>query len=291
MHLNINTQKKILFLYVRMGRNTRRMKRGGGWAHGPPLSAETYYFPERQAYNDCYAQARPGAIESPPNPNLAQIGMAGGSRYTNCHDKTLPGLIQSNPKPNLAQIPMAGGKRLSRRNRSRKGMRGGCGCGLRRGGGRKTRRGRKVKRGGCGCGVRRIGGRRTMRGGRYGFDVSTSIGDDGPNVAPTIAHVPCEGHHPTPLNPTIATMLSNAPNPDLSVGGLRPAFIQTGGMMPGNSGHPLAYTEPTATYSFVPNISQGAALNPGMVPYQEVVPAPTSCISDCDAAIKAISGK
>jgi len=259
-----------------MGRNTRRMKRGGGWTQGPPLSAQTYYLSEYKGYSDCYDQARPGAIQSPPNPNLAQIGMAGGSRYNNCQDKTLPGLIQSNPRPNLAQKPMAGGKPLSRRKR---------------GGMRKTRRGRKAKRGGCGCGVKRVGGRRTMRGGRYGFDVSTSVGGDGPNVAPTLARVPCEGHHPTPLNPTLATMLSNTPNPDLAVGGLRPAFIQNGGMMPGNSGHPLAYTAPTATYSFVPNISQGAALNPGMIPYQEVIPAPTSCISDCDAAIKAISGK
>jgi hypothetical protein len=246
-------------------RTRRNMRRGGGWAQGPPLTKNAYYVPEYTSYSDCYDQARPGSI-------------------------------QSNPDPAKAQTPMAGG--VSRRSTRRATRGGGCGCMLGRGGGRRrgaARRGggsRRSKRGGgCGYVMTRGGSRRTrrQRGGRYGFDVSQSIGGDGPNVAPLIPHVPCEGHRPMPLNPTSAGMLASAPDPDVMVSGLRPGSAMFGGGAPAGE-HPLAYTAPRAGYSFLPNISQGQTLNPGQIPYQEVVPQAAPCASStCGQAIAAIN--
>lgn len=262
-------------------RTRRNIRRGGGWAQGPPLTKNAYYVPEYTSYSDCYDQARPGAI-------------------------------QSNPDPSKAQTPMAGG--VSRRS-TRRASRGGCGCMMGRGGARRrgaarrrTNKSRKASRGGgcgyvltrggqrgggCGCGLTmtRGGSRRTrrQRGGRYGFDVSQSIGGDGPNVAPMIPHVPCEGHRPMPLNPTSAGMLASAPDPDVVVSGLRPGAAMFGGGAPAGE-HPLAYTAPRAGYSFLPNISQGQTLNPGQIPYQEVVQQPAPCASStCGQAIAAIN--
>lgn len=311
-----------------MSRQTRRKnaKNGGGWAQGPPLSPNSYYLTEYKSYGDCYDQARPGQIQSNPNPALAQTAMAGGNKRSSRRAQR-GGVC---PMQRGGQCPMQRGGVCPM-------QRGGCGCGLKmaggacpymrggacpymrggacpymrggacpymRGGACPYMRGgsRNSKKGGCGCGLKSGGGKkktrnsrvkkakRTMRGGRYGFDVSQSIGGDGPIVAATVAHVPCEGHHPTPLNPTVPSMLGNPPSPDVSVAGLRPAFIQGGGGMPGG-GHPLAYTAPTASYSFIPNIAQGQVINPGQIPYNEVVGAPLdgACISDCASAIKAIS--
>jgi hypothetical protein len=191
-----------------------------------------------------------------------------------------PGMIQSNPNPALAQTPMAGG---------------GCGCGLMRGGRRRgARRTRRTRTGTCGYYGARGGarksvrrGRKSQRGGRYGVDTTHSIGGDGPNVAPIFGTVPCEAHRPMPLNPTSAMQLSQAPNPDVSVGGLRPAFIQAGGAayMPA----PLSYTAPRAGFTFYPNIAQGQTLNPGQIPYEEVVPQHDSCGATCGTAIAAIN--
>jgi len=145
--------------------------------------------------------------------------------------------------------------------------------------------------GGCGCGLKMGGGRRrrTQRGGRYAVDVSQSIGGDGPNVAPMNPSIPCEGHREMPLNPTSAAMLASTPDMEVNVGGLRPGAAMFGGGAPAGS-HPLAYTAPTAGYTFTPNIKQGMELNPGQIPYEEVVPQNSLCTSStCDTAIAAIN--
>ena len=225
-----------------MVRQTRR-KTGGGWEQGPALSKNAYYVPEYKSYNDCSAQMRPGSIQSNPNPGLAQVQMAGGRRRT-----------------------------------KRRGLKRGGGCGLKRGGKCGTKRRTAKQNAGCGCMLR--GGSRkrsrsstcgyySARGGRYQIDTSQSIGGEGPIVAPTYAHVPCESARPMPLNPTIPTMLADSPNPDVNVSGLRPAFIQGGGS--------LAYDAPRAGFAFTPNISQGQVLNPGQIPFNEVVPQTVGC--------------
>ena len=201
--------------------------------------------------------------------------------YSECYPMDRPGMIQSNPNPALAQTAMAGG---------------GCGCGMIRGGSRRRQRLLRRKRTGtCGYyGAR--GGRRTrkQRGGRYGVDPSTSVGGDGPNVAPTWAHVPCEAHRPMPLNPVSATALGNSPNPEVFVSGLRPAFIggsrrrrQRGGAA--YTPAPLAYTAPRAGFTFVPNIAQGQVVGAGQIPYEVVVPQHDDCGATCGTAIAAIN--
>ena len=121
----------------------------------------------------------------------------------------------------------------------------------------------------------------SARGGRFQIDMSKSIGGEGPIVAPLYSSIPCEASRPMSLNPTIPTMLGDLPNPDVSVSGLRPAFIQGGGS--------LAYNAPRADYSFLPNISQGQVLNPGQIPYNEVVPQTEGCSKTCGAAITNIN--
>jgi hypothetical protein len=97
-----------------------------------------------------------------------------------------------------------------------------------------------------------------------------------------------------PLNPVSATALGDSPNPEVFVSGLRPAFIggsrrrrQRGGAA--YTPAPLAYTAPRAGFTFVPNISQGQTLNPGQIPYQEVVPQHDNCGTTCGTAIAAIN--
>jgi hypothetical protein len=64
----------------RSSRRNSRRKNGGGWSQGPPLSPEQYYLTEYKSYSECYPQARPGSIQSSPNPELAQTPMAGGKK-------------------------------------------------------------------------------------------------------------------------------------------------------------------------------------------------------------------
>ena len=240
----------------RKHRNGRRRqaRRGGGWSQGPPLSAQAYYVPEYKSYTECYDFSRPGAIQSNPNPALAQTQMAGG-----------------------AGCGMGWGTRRSRRGKS---------CGTRRGGSRRARTGT------CGYyGAR--GGKRSLRtrkqrGGRFAVDVSQSIGGDGPNVAPLHPSIPCEAHRPMPLNPTSPSQLSMAPSPDVFVSGLRPAFIQSGGAQ-AYTPHPLAYTAPRAEYTFFPNIAQGTVLSPGQIPYNVVVPVSTTGGVSCGDAMAQIN--
>ena len=240
-----------------MVRSTKRKntRRGGGWSQGPALSQQAYYVPEYKMYSECYPMDRPGMIQSNPNPALAQTPMAGGG----C------GL-----------------------------MRGGAGCGVMRGGKTRRRSIRRSRTGTCGYYGARGGskrskktGRKTQRGGRYGIDVGSSVGGDGPNVAPVTAHVPCEAYRPMPINPTSAMMLTQAPNPDVMVGSLRPAYIQAGGAA--YTPAPLAYTAPRAGFTFQPNIAQGQVLYPGQIPYEEVVSQQTGCGATCGSAIAAIN--
>jgi hypothetical protein len=246
-----------------MVRKQTRRKSGGGWQIGPALTNQAYYLPEYKYYSNCDVTPRPGLLTPNPNPELAQTRMAGGRR-SNCAANKPIGSIQSNPQPSLAQTPMAGG--VSRRRRRG----GGCGCGMkRRNGGSKQRKHRS---------------RRSMKGGRYTMDITQSIGGDGPNVSPIYSNYPCEAHKPMPLNPTMSNLLGNGAVPDMNVSGLRPAFIMNGGQ------HPLAYNAPRAGFTFIPNISQGQKLEPGQIPYQEVVQQTNSCGSaTCGQAIGAIN--
>jgi len=234
---------------VRRSTRRRNLKRGAGWSEGPPLSPTAYYVPEYKHYNDCYDMARPGAI-------------------------------QSHPDPAKAQTPMAGGRKSRRQRSGRRTHRvrgGGCGCMKMSGGGHRRRS------------IRRQRTTRRHRGGRYTVDVSQSIGGDGPNVAPIIPSFPCEAHRAMPLNPTNAGMLASAPDMDVNVSGLRPGAAMFGGGAPAGE-HPLAYTAPPAGFSFTPNIRQGLELNPGQIPYEEVIPQDSLCTSStCDTAIAAIN--
>lgn len=261
-------------------RSTRRrnLKRGAGWGQGPPLSPAAYYVPEYKSTSNCYNMARPGAIQSNPDPAKAQTPMAGG----------------------LGRV--APRRRVSRSSSRRKTVRGGGGCGMKPyGGGRRRVTRRSMRGGGCGCMkmigggcgcMKMMGGRRATRrhrGGRFAVDVSQSIGGDGPNVAAMHSSIPCEAHRAMPLNPTEAGMLTSAPDLDVNVSGLRPGAAMFGGGAPAGE-HPLAYTAPSAGFSFTPNIKQGLELNPGQIPYQEVVPQNSLCTSStCDAAIAAIN--
>jgi len=178
-------------------RRQRRKQNAGGWTQGPALSSDQYYLTEYKGYDDCYAMARPGSIQSNPNPELAQTVMAGGAR-------------------------------------SSKKQRGGNSCAeyfRTRGGSRKQQ---QRKRGGCGCLVRGGSSKRKQRGGRYGFDVSESVGGDGPNVNPVVSSVPCEAYRPMSINPHMPTELVSGADPDLQFAGLRPASVMLGGKRSGN---------------------------------------------------------
>jgi hypothetical protein len=91
-----------------------------------------------------------------------------------------------------------------------------------------------------------------------------------------------------PINPANPSALMNIGNPDINMHGIRPAFIQAGGS-PVVGSHPLAYEAPRAGFSFYPNIAQGEALKPGLVPYQNVVPQQAPCTTSCGQAIAAIN--
>jgi hypothetical protein len=284
-------------------RQTRKVK-GGGWSIGDSLSKDAYYVPEYKPTDDCAVAQRPGFIQAIPNPELAQTRMAGAGRIEASCAPSMPiGSIQSNPRPNLAQTPMAGGGC----NCTMKMRGGGCGMKMRGGGcGMKMRGGgcgMKMRGGGCGmkmrgggCGMKMRGGtrkgsrrsRKTLKGGRYVIDTNQSIGGDGPNVAPIYSSVPCEAHRAMPLNPTLPTLLADSPVPDVNVSGLKPAFIMKGGDF--SSGHPLAYTAPRAGFSFTPNITQGQKLDPGQIPYEEVIPQTDPCTTaTCGTAMASIS--
>ena len=254
-------------------------------------------------YANCAPALPIGSIQSNPRPNLAQAPMAGGC---GCQKVRGGGCGKMRGGGCGSTMKMRGGSCGKMRGGacgSTMKMRGG-GCGKMRGGGCGKMRGGacgKMRGGGCGkmrgggCGKMRGGSRRTrkgsrrfMKGGRYVIDTTQSIGGDGPNVAPIYSNFACEAARAMPLNPTLPSLLADNPIPEIEVSGLRPAFIMKGGGF--TNGHPLAYTAPRAGFSFTPNISQGQKIDPGQIPYQEVVSQVDNCnTASCGQALASIS--
>lgn len=261
---------------------------------GPALSDTAYYVAENKSFNDCYALARPGSIQSNPNPELAQTKMAGGRKTMKRRGGLKRGGSCGLKRGGSCGLQRAGSCGLQRGGVCGLQRGGSCGCAMRKslkkGGKRKTT---KKQRGGFSCAMKRGGSRNSRqgtcgyygaRGGRYTIDSSQSIGGDGPNVAPLRSNFPCEAARPMSLNPVIPTMLADSPSPDVNVSGLRPAFIQAGG-----APLSLAYNAPRAGFSFMPNISQGQVVNPGQIPYNNVVPQQTTGAGSCGQAINLIN--
>jgi len=198
-------------------RNNKR-KNGGGWSQGPALSPDQYYLSEYKAYTDCYPMARPGSIQSNPNPDLAQTAMAGGTRQQR--------MSRRNRTNNRRLV---GGNSCAEYFRTRGGSR--CGCGIKMSGGAHIYGECPYKANSFDCPYARGGKRSTrrMKGGRYGIDVGESVGGSGPNVAPVTAPVPCEAARPMPLNPHSPNELVSGPDPDLRFAGLTPAAVLKGG--------------------------------------------------------------
>ena len=220
-----------------MKRCAFRAKRGGGFSAGPallPVPVDDWTYAQKQLinnpYSDCAIPSRTGQLFNQPNPDLAQVVMAGGKRRNGRRTRRRHGGVLPPPSangtwgtwdpplnPDLAQAAMAGGadwdykpdlslvqtpmvggnwtynQNLDLAQTSMVG--GGCGCSAMRGGA-------------CGCSVPKpwSGGRRRrtqrkMRGGSYrAVDVfpGVSVGGDGPNVAPIHAGVPCDGRAGAP---------------------------------------------------------------------------------------------
>lgn len=228
----------------------RRRRSGGGWTQGPPLSPEQYYLTEYKSYSDCYPMARPGSIQSNPNPDLAATGMAGGTRRQRSNKRS----TKRNNRRNNRKSRKSGGSSCAEFFATRGGAAGanistaarlaagpsglkggGCGCALRGGaqiygecpykansfdcpyaqGGRRNQKKNKT--------------RKNLKGGRYGVDVFDSVGGMGPNVAPVTAHVPCEAYRPMPINPHYPNELVSAPETGIHFAGLSPGAALRGG--------------------------------------------------------------
>jgi hypothetical protein len=221
------------------GATRRNKKNGGGWSQGPALSAEQYYLTEYKRYNECYPMSRPGSIQSNPNPNLAQTGMAGGKK-------------SRRTKRNTRRNRKVGGSSCSEyfatRGGKRSTKRGGCGCLLSGGGSCPFMRGGSPIYGECpykansfNCPYVQGGAKRNerkqkknktrknLKGGRYGIDPGVSVGGDGPNVAALTAHVPCEAYRPSPINPHHPNELVSAPETGIHFAGLSPGAVLKGG--------------------------------------------------------------
>ena len=219
-----------------MKRCAFRAKRGGGFSAGPallPVPVDDWTYAQKQLinnpYSDCAIPSRTGQLFNQPNPDLAQVIMAGGKRRNGRRTRRSHGGVLPPPSangtwgkwdpplnPDLAQAAMAGGNWTYNQNLSLAQTPmvggtwsynqnldlaqtpmagGGCGCSAMRGGA-------------CGCSVPKpwSGGRRRrtqrkMRGGSYrAVDVfpGVSVGGDGPNVAPLHAGVPCDGRAGSP---------------------------------------------------------------------------------------------
>lgn len=233
----------------------------------PYMSANQVPIESRAYTDDCYYNLRPGEIRTEPNPNLAQVGMAGGAIATP----------------------------ISRRFKTRRMKGAGCGCMIRR---------RRQAGGRCPCldgGARK---RRTQRGGNkggFGVDPSINIGGDGPNAAPVNIPTPCEGPAgvPNPLAPQVSmgadlraygvgySMTANqsapivggayvdtrTPNFDYAVtqaGGSYGSGFEgpdcykaTGSQMP-------VYPAQSAGFDFTPSTVAGASYSDGVTPFMEV---------------------
>jgi hypothetical protein len=216
-------------------------RNGGGWSQGPPLSTDQYYLTEYKSYSECYPQVRPGFIQSNPNPELAQTPMAGGKKSRHRTRKVGGSSCRE-------YFATRGG---SKRGVSR---RGGCGCLLKggacpfmKGGNRRSRkiggsscreyfatRGGSCSLKGGACPFMKGGNQKKLtqkkiKGGRYMIDTGSSIGGDGPNVAPINSSIPCEAYRPMPINPHQPNELISGPDPDLRFAGLSPGAALKGG--------------------------------------------------------------
>lgn len=79
--------RKVMNRQLRNERRRRWARRGGGYAQTDslmPVPADDWTFAVKQQittpYSDCETAMRPGQLVNQPNPELAQVAMAGGSR-------------------------------------------------------------------------------------------------------------------------------------------------------------------------------------------------------------------
>jgi hypothetical protein len=277
---------------------------GGGLAVNPEasfMSENGVPYAENQYTNECYSQARPGALETAANPALAQVAMAGGKRQ-GC------GLMRGGYNVmSASQLMALAGKSGGRSSRKmRGGRRGNCGC---------NQRG-----GGCGCSSWKLKGgyqcgkpetawlgglrserkrTRKMRGGnKGGFEmaVAQNIGGNGPIAEPVRTAIPCDARagmqNPftaTPLSPDARTaygysLTPNTTTPSLQAGGAVPLseYAQTGaGYGSGNAYAAACYRAPgsempvypatSAGFHFTPSTEGGATLPDGITAFNEVV--------------------
>ncbi len=280
---------------------------GGGLAVNPEasfMSENGVPYAENQHTNECYTQMRPGALETPANPELAQVGMPvaqkGGYNVMSA-----------------AQLAALAGKQGGRRQGC-SALRGGMrqGCSALRGGSKSSRR---SVSGGCGCAwklrggqcgkpqVAWLGGRQTrkyrMRGGnKGGFEmaVGQNIGGHGPIAEPVRVAVPCDPRAGM-QNPFTATvpmpdaraafgysLTPNTTTPSVQAGGSLSErvpnfeYAQTGaGYGNGNAYDASCYRAPgsempvypatSAGFHFTPSTEGGATLPDGITAFNEVV--------------------
>ena len=195
-------------------KSNRKNRSGGGWSQGPPLSPEQYYLTEYKSYSECYPQARPGSIQSSPNPELAQTPMAGGKK-------------SRRSKRNTSKRSRKVGGSSCREYFATRG--GSCSsCALMRGGSCSSC---SLMRGGSSCReyFATRGGKRAVKGGRYMVDPASSVGGNGPNVNSVVSSIPCEAYRPMSINPHQPTDLISGPDPDLRFAGLSPGAALKGG--------------------------------------------------------------
>jgi hypothetical protein len=188
---------------TRKNNRKSRSSSGGGWSQGPPLSPEQYYLTEYKSYSECYPQARPGSIQSSPNPELAQTPMAGGKKSRRQRNKR---------SKNSRKV---GGSSCKEYFATRGGSCSSC----------------ALMRGGSSCReyFATRGGKRAVKGGRYMVDPASSVGGNGPNVNSVVSSIPCEGYRPMSINPHQPSDLISGPDPDLKFAGLSPGAALKGG--------------------------------------------------------------
>ena len=291
-----------------MNRNLRKQsmkrcafrKRGGGFSTGPallPVPVDDWTYTQKQLvnqpYDDCAIPNRTGQLFNQPNPELAQVVMAGGG-----HNSW--GTWDPKLNPELAQAPMAGGADWGYKpdlGPIQTPMAGGaCGCSVPKYVGGRRRKNTRRYGGGCGCMLQQAGRRnnrrrsyRKMRGGMWravAVDPSVSVGGDGPNVGALHAGVPCDGRAGTP------NMLSNdmyVPDPrapadiySLTPNQTAPSVQAGGAYSTGNGFSEGCYKAPgsmlpvyeaeTAGFHFRPSTEFGSTLPDGVTAYNDVVP-------------------
>lgn len=284
---------------------------GGGLQVAPGTSIESNNgvpYPTNVRYDECYTQGRPGAMITEPDVALAQVAMAGGYRRRKTHRMKKTQRTRRHRGGAVADFVYSA--RKSRRMRGgcgcmwNGGQRGGQ-CPYKMAGGQCP-----YKAVGGQCGAMKIGGmrsgNRTLRGGNRGFsvDVAQSVGGDGPNVAAINTGMPCDvragANNPNTVGPLPADprtygvgYSATANMSTLQKGGQLseriPNFTYSETMMGGSRGGGYGgngfdpacykadgsempvYPATSVGFHFTPNIEQGAALPPGVIPYNDVV--------------------